>query len=363
VDLRDGPDPPVRPGSAVPVIEKPIDKRSAMVDRNVAPKQVLCYVCCAEFGTNSLPIHQKTCIKKHEWGLNGILNDESVSKKVAAQNRKRCTEPGTGPLAPLPSLRSTNQQFEEYNLEAQQIFFNHAEKCLWCRTQNKEAMLAAQRRQEELDEQNRLKALAEEAERKRLEDLEEARRRNAELEAQKLKQEAEDAKKKLQAQEDERRRLENLRMKALKDAANQLATKEVGRWMGDQQSAIKKAAEDEAAARKLAEEVAEAEERRRRLLAQGKHKYLKKGEGVQAAAESAKVQHDKEIEEKAKHDIAYYSLNHAKKEGLLAEQKEAPKKSSVLFKEVELDAKPWDSQWTPDDESKFSKIVGGDTAV
>ena len=38
--------------------------------------QVLCYICCAEFGTTSLVIHQKTCLKKHAWGLeNNILHE------------------------------------------------------------------------------------------------------------------------------------------------------------------------------------------------------------------------------------------------------------------------------------------------
>jgi hypothetical protein len=43
------------------------DKRSGLVDRTRKMRQVLCYICCAEFGTTSLKIHQKTCLKKHKW--------------------------------------------------------------------------------------------------------------------------------------------------------------------------------------------------------------------------------------------------------------------------------------------------------
>ena len=41
-----------------------LDKRSKMVDRRKGPVQVVCHICCAEFGTSSLTIHQKTCLKK-----------------------------------------------------------------------------------------------------------------------------------------------------------------------------------------------------------------------------------------------------------------------------------------------------------
>lgn len=34
-------------------------------DRKV--RQVMCHICCAEFGTTSLKIHQDTCQKRHEW--------------------------------------------------------------------------------------------------------------------------------------------------------------------------------------------------------------------------------------------------------------------------------------------------------
>jgi hypothetical protein len=48
-------------------VVKARDKRSGLVDRTRKMRQVLCYICCAEFGTTSLKIHQKTCLKKHKW--------------------------------------------------------------------------------------------------------------------------------------------------------------------------------------------------------------------------------------------------------------------------------------------------------
>ena len=47
---------------------------------NLVVEQVLCYICCAEFGTTSLAIHQKTCLKKHAWGLeNNILHEPGTN--------------------------------------------------------------------------------------------------------------------------------------------------------------------------------------------------------------------------------------------------------------------------------------------
>ena len=110
------------------VVEKPLDKRSTLINRKVAPRQVLCYLCCAEFGTSSLPIHQKTCLKKHAWGLNNVANEEGVSKKQAALNRKKCADPGTEPSLTIPAHDSPAEKFSEYNEEAANIFFEHASR-------------------------------------------------------------------------------------------------------------------------------------------------------------------------------------------------------------------------------------------
>lgn len=336
---------PIQPGHTV--IEKPIDKRSNMIDRKAAPRQVLCYVCCAEFGTSSLPIHLKTCLKKHDWGLQSIANDETISKKQAAAKRKKCEVPQDPPIVPIPSAKSNTEMFEEYNQQAQEIFFAHANNCLWCRTQNTEAMEEARRRAEE----------EEAARRKALED-EEARRRRAEAEEAEARRRAMEDEARRRAMEDEEaRRLaeEAARKKLLEDEAHKRAQEEVARWLRDEEEARRRRAEEEAEARRRAEE--EAEERRKRLMAQGKHKFLKRGEGVQAATESVNVSRAKELEAKAKHDIAYYSLNHAKKEGLISETAPKRKGSDVTFKEVEIDEAEWKQQWSPEEEAIFSNSV------
>lgn len=117
------------------------DQRSNLVDRRRAVRQVLCYICCAEFGASSLAIHQKTCIKKHKWGLDIIEHEEGVPKKKALANRKKCIEPGDGPSNhKLPTIKSSSEEFEEYNNEALLTFYQHSEHCLWCRTKNFEAI-------------------------------------------------------------------------------------------------------------------------------------------------------------------------------------------------------------------------------
>ena len=123
--------------------EKPIDKRSGLVDRKRAVKQVLCHMCCAEFGTSSLGIHQKTCSKKHSWGLENVLHEEGIDKKKAEANRKKCSELGDGPTLTLPTAKSSSSQFQEYNDEAFRIFCEHSKVCLWCREKNVEAIEAA----------------------------------------------------------------------------------------------------------------------------------------------------------------------------------------------------------------------------
>ena len=99
---------------------KPLDRRSELVNRKAAPKhQLLCYICCAEYGPSSLPIHQKTCLKKHGWAMEAnVLNEEvlillrkpfcgcrnmlilihfqGVPKKKAEANYKKCCPPGDG---------------------------------------------------------------------------------------------------------------------------------------------------------------------------------------------------------------------------------------------------------------------------
>lgn len=48
----------------LPYIQEYYQSRSTFVNRRSGPNQVLCYLCCNEFGTASLLIHQKTCWSK-----------------------------------------------------------------------------------------------------------------------------------------------------------------------------------------------------------------------------------------------------------------------------------------------------------
>lgn len=127
---------------------KGIDRRSKMVDRQRAVRQVLCYICCAEFGTNSLKIHHKTCIKKHAWGLENVAHEEGVNKKTAEKHRKMCTEPGEGPELAIPSIKCSAAVFEAYNNSAMEIFMHHSEHCWWCREKNLEAIEELVRRRQ-----------------------------------------------------------------------------------------------------------------------------------------------------------------------------------------------------------------------
>lgn len=167
------------------------DQRSNLVDRRRAVRQVLCYICCAEFGASSLAIHQKTCIKKHKWGLDIVEHEEGVPKKKALANRKKCIEPGTGPSLPLPTVKSSSEQFEIYNEEALQIFYEHSEHCLWCRTRNFEAIENAKFAKESALQRKQTRFVA--------------TKENTEidlLEAEALKWEAEETARRLKLQED-----------------------------------------------------------------------------------------------------------------------------------------------------------------
>ena len=134
----------------------------------------------------------------------------------------------------------------------------------------------------------------------------------------------------------------------------------------------------------------------------GKRNFLRKGEGHIAAHESAKVTQEKEEEEKAKKDIASYSLQHAKKGGLIkpstanrsnilsnssesmsgnydqngigsnggsGEQSTGGRsrptsgtsqiKGGVVYKEMDSQFdKKWDDVWTEEDELNFLKARG-----
>jgi len=321
--------------------EIPLDKRSGLVDRRRALRQVLCYICCAEFGTNSLTIHHKTCLKKHAWGLDAnIANAEGVTKKQAEINLKKCSVPGDGPTLPVPNIKTPAEEFDAYNKEALQIFVEHAKMCLWCREKNTAAMEAAR----EAEEAARRKAAEDEA--RRLAEEEEARRRAAEEEEARRRREEEEARRLREAAEAEALRL-----------ANEAERERLRRLMAEAEEARRMAAEEEAQRRAMAEaellrQLAEEEaerlrrleeeeaERRRRLVAKGQHKYLVKGGGKIASTEAGKVHHEKIVEKVAREDIANFSLSHAKKEGLIAAPNAAKAESGVTFEWVYEDELP-----------------------
>lgn len=356
--------------------EKPLDKRSGLVDRRRALRQVLCYVCCAEFGTASLAIHIKTCLKKHAWGLEAnIAHADGVTKKQAAQNLKKCSVPGDGPDLPLPTAKTPAEEFDAYNAEALRIFFEHAATCMWCREKNMEAIEAAReaaeaaRRRAEEDEARRkgeelsaLRRAAEDAEAHRLHEEEALRRALAEEEEHRLDEErrlAAEAELRRLAEERERARL----------AAEQAA---------EEAERLRMLAEEEEA-RKIAAELEAAEERHRRLVAKGHHRYLHKGEGKKAYHEAGKVHQEKTVEKAAREDIAKFSISHAKKEGLVnagpaegtagdsvedggrASSSAASGAAGVAGKvemvEITGDlAKNWTGDWSAEDEEKFAQL-------
>lgn len=111
-----------------------------------------------------------------KWGLQNIIDDESMTKKDAMKRFRKCCEPGAGPITPLPAKGAEREEFDSYNEEALELFHEHATRCLWCRTTNKAAMDALRKAEEDA----RRRAEEEEEARRRREE-EEARRRAAEV--------------------------------------------------------------------------------------------------------------------------------------------------------------------------------------
>lgn len=297
-----------------------------------------------------------------------------MTKKEATKRWRRCREPGLGPITPLPRKGADREDFEAYNEEALTLFHEHADNCLWCRTTNKAAMDALRKAEEEARrkaaEEEARRLAEEEARRKALED--EARRR-AEDEAQ--RQAAEDDARRKAAEEEAARR------RALEEEARRVADEAIKRGL-ELEAARQRALEDEEAKRRaeeeedarLAEEIAEAERRRLRLLALGKKKYLRKGEGTIAANQTARIQGEKNREEKAKHDIADFSISHAKKRGLVNPSSDAsghddldPQPPKVVLAEVDADMdEQWDQEWDQEKYERFEKMrnnLQSDTAA
>lgn len=334
--------------------QKPLDKRSGLVDRRRALRQVVCYICCAEFGTNSLTIHHRTCLKKHNWGLDAnVLHEDGIDKKKAEKNRKLCVEPGNGPELPIPTAKSSGDEFEAYNHAALDAFFEHSKHCLFCREKNVEALEAARaaeeaRRKAAEDEEAQLRALAGQAEAdeaarlRRLAEEEEAHRRHE---------------------------LEAMERALAEEEAHRLEEEELARRLAElerQRLALEVAARDRELAQMLEEErlarlrEEDDEARRKRLLTIKANKnYLHKGEGTVASTVAGKVHRQKKAEDIAKQDISNFSLLHAKKDGLLAENNNKVKTHNQKD-DVELELTEEEMQGLNGDnvdEEKFSRLV------
>jgi hypothetical protein len=182
------------------------------------------------------------------------------------------------------------------------------------------------------DERKRRRELEEEERRRREREEEERRRREAEEEAERRRREAEEEERRRREEEERRRREEEERRRM-----------------------------------QLEDEASEAE--RRRLLALGKHNFLRKGKGIQAANQTAKLMEEKERDDRAKQEIINYSLNQAKRKGYVSETMKKKEESTVKFIEVtdkemaELMEKQtqngsttseWDSKWSLEEEEVFA---------
>ena len=265
------------------------DKRSGLVDRQRLIRQVLCYVCCGEFGTTSLNIHVKTCLKKHTWGLDLVEHEDGVPKKQSALNRKKCCEPTVSPTLSVPNSKSKMQEFDAFNAESLAIFYAHAEMCLWCRERNAEAMENARLASNAADLKGQIAESNREVDEAAAKRLADEQHQREEEEALRRALEEEEAHRKAEEEElahskaeEEARRLHDERMAALLAARQKLEADRQRAAAEEAERLAKLQAEAEEAEARLileleAEEnarraAAEEETRRRKRIATGQHK-------------------------------------------------------------------------------------------
>ncbi|KAH8048315.1 hypothetical protein JL722_12548 [Aureococcus anophagefferens] len=132
------------------------------------PKQVYCHLCGREFGTASLRIHAKACLRKLE----------ATQRDLPKARRTRPPRPPDEDLFPLPTSSDGEVEFFAYNVEALRIFGEISGDASRLR-----ALLAeseGRKRDEDAEERAREDA---EAERRRGEALEAEARRRAALDA------------------------------------------------------------------------------------------------------------------------------------------------------------------------------------
>jgi hypothetical protein len=87
------------------------------------PLALVCYLCGREFGTASLSIHQKTCIRKR-------TNEQ---KNLPAEQRIPRPDPPCGVEFPIPTTKSSAEEIGRYNEEAQRIYGSQMPQCHLCK--------------------------------------------------------------------------------------------------------------------------------------------------------------------------------------------------------------------------------------
>ena len=210
--------------------------------------------------------------------------------------------------------------------------------------EEKEEEEISKKRQSELD------ALELELAKRKIKDLEDQEAERVRKRRQELEERESLARRRAAAEDAAVREKEALLLGMLQGQARQFATDKVSQWLGSSLDARCRQSE---------------EEERRRRIAAGKRTFLRKGEGTKAADQAGRFALEKEIEEKAKRDIAYYSLNHARKEGLVNEKHPTliRKEEVPLMEFKDLDAsldRRWNNQWTPEEEERFARVVTND---
>jgi hypothetical protein len=189
----------------------------------------------------------------------------------------------------------------------------------------------------------------------------------AKMIAERVKRDEEERRRRREMEEEERRRREReeeeRRRRELEDEERRRREEEERRRREEEER--RRREEEERRRMQLEDEASEAE--RRRLLALGKHSFLKKGKGVQAANQTAKLMEEKERDDRAKQEILNYSLTQAKKKGYVSETvKKSDNTSGVKYIEVS-DAEmsqlmekqtqnhsSWDSKWSLEEEEMFA---------
>ena len=224
-------------------------------------------------------------------GLDLIEHEEGIPKKQAANNRKKCEEPGPGTSLPLPTVKSAAKEFDDYNADVLEIFCAHSERCLYCRTRNHEAMENLQHAKKAAE----AKLHADEEAKRKHDEEEEERHRQEEEERQRL----EDERLKHALEEEEAHR------KAEEEAeAHRLAEEEAKRKHDEEVAAIQEAARlrAEEAAKKAAEEEAQrkAEEAARLAALEEERKKALAAAEDEARRKALEEKHRQEEEERQK---------------------------------------------------------------